>query len=171
MATLIDYILIPLDLKKSCQCTTHEHLQSLWDPEVSKCNQSRWPSNCTGFHGHVMSLRKESIIVWLTYVGWTKLKVRSLALTFSELRRILHGTRFSPTGERERERERERGREGERERDREREGERERGRERERESYSLIFFWTSGWRWQHTATSWKGPFDDGAATYTFSPRD
>ena len=22
------------------------------DTEVSKCNQSRWPSNCTGFYGH-----------------------------------------------------------------------------------------------------------------------
>ena len=22
------------------------------DREVSKCSQSRWPSNCTGFHGH-----------------------------------------------------------------------------------------------------------------------
>ena len=28
MATLIDYILIPLDLKESCLCTMHEHVQS-----------------------------------------------------------------------------------------------------------------------------------------------
>ena len=30
------------------------------DPEVSKCNQSRWPSNCTGFHGHHV-MRNSSI--------------------------------------------------------------------------------------------------------------
>ena len=33
------------------------------DPEVSKCNQSRWPSNCTGFHGHHV-MRKESVDSW-----------------------------------------------------------------------------------------------------------
>ena len=38
----------------------HEHVQLFWDPEVSKCNQSRWPSNCTCFHGHRIT-RKESI--------------------------------------------------------------------------------------------------------------
>ena len=52
MATLIDYILIPLDFKTNI----HGHALCIdmipSDPEVSKCNQSRWPSNCTGFHGH-----------------------------------------------------------------------------------------------------------------------
>ena len=31
------------------------------DPEVSKWNQSRWPSNCTGFHGHHV-MRNSSIV-------------------------------------------------------------------------------------------------------------
>ena len=60
MATLIDYILIPLDLKN----IVHAHALRIdmipLDPEVSKCNQSRWPSNCTGFHGHHV-MRKESV--------------------------------------------------------------------------------------------------------------
>ena len=62
MATLIDYILIFLDLKESCQCTMHEHVQMLSDFEVSKCDQSRWPSKCGGFHGH-HGMRKESIVL------------------------------------------------------------------------------------------------------------
>ena len=65
MATLIDYILIPLDLKESCQCIMHGgHEQLLSDWEVSKANQSRWPSNFTGFHGHPV-MRKESTKIWL----------------------------------------------------------------------------------------------------------
>ena len=60
MATLIDYILIPLDLKT----IVHAHALCIdmipSDPEVSKCNQSRWPSNCTGFHGHHI-MRNSSI--------------------------------------------------------------------------------------------------------------
>ena len=35
-----------------------EHVQLFRYPEVSKCGQSRWPSNCTGFHGHHI-MRKE----------------------------------------------------------------------------------------------------------------
>ena len=57
---LIDYILIPPNL------WIHVYARALCtdaipsDPEVSRCNQSRWPTNCTCFHGnHVM--RKESI--------------------------------------------------------------------------------------------------------------
>ena len=30
------------------------------DPEVSKCIQSKWPSNCTGFRGHHV-MRNSSI--------------------------------------------------------------------------------------------------------------
>ena len=30
----------------------HAPFTFLSHPELSKCNQSRWPSNCTGFHGH-----------------------------------------------------------------------------------------------------------------------
>ena len=60
MTILIDCILIPLDLKESCECTMHEHVRSLSAPEVSKCNQSRSPSNCIGFHGHQV-MRRESI--------------------------------------------------------------------------------------------------------------
>ena len=30
----------------------HEHAQLLRDPKVSKCDQSRWPSSCAGFHCH-----------------------------------------------------------------------------------------------------------------------
>ena len=60
MATLIDYILIPLDLKT----IVHDHAlcndMIPLDPEVSKCNQSRWPSNCTSFHGHHV-MRNSSI--------------------------------------------------------------------------------------------------------------
>ena len=52
MATLIDYILIPIDL----WTIVHAHALCIdvipSDPEVSKWNQSRWPSNCTGFYGH-----------------------------------------------------------------------------------------------------------------------
>ena len=52
MATLIDYILIPLHLKT----ISHAHALCIdmipSDPQVSKCNQSRWPSIHTGFHGH-----------------------------------------------------------------------------------------------------------------------
>ena len=52
MATFIDYILISLDLKAivDAHALCIDMISS--DPEVSKCNQSRWPSNCTGFHGH-----------------------------------------------------------------------------------------------------------------------
>ena len=60
MATLIDYNLMSLDLKESCQCSMHEHAQLFRDSEVSKRNQSRWPSDCTGFHGHHV-VRKECI--------------------------------------------------------------------------------------------------------------
>ena len=40
-------------------CIDHDMIPS--DSEVSKCNRSRWPSNCTGFHGHHV-MRKESIL-------------------------------------------------------------------------------------------------------------
>ena len=45
----------------------HEHVQLFRYPEVSQRDQSRWPSNCTGFHGHHV-MRKESIAVCLTLI-------------------------------------------------------------------------------------------------------
>ena len=51
MATLIDYILITLDLMEPWHCASMYKM--FRDQKVSKkCNQSRWPSNCTGFHSH-----------------------------------------------------------------------------------------------------------------------
>ena len=55
MASLIDHILIPLALKTIVHPRALHIDMILSDTEVSKCNQSRWPSNCTGFNGyHVM---------------------------------------------------------------------------------------------------------------------
>ena len=53
MATLIDYILIPVDF----WTIIHAHaigidMIDFFKFRVSKCNQSKWPSNCIGFHGH-----------------------------------------------------------------------------------------------------------------------
>ena len=45
MATLIDSILIPLDLKNYEKKLMHDHVQIFKNPEVSNCSQSRWPSN------------------------------------------------------------------------------------------------------------------------------
>ena len=63
----INYILISLDLKT----IVHAHALCIdmipSDPEVSKCNQSRWPSNCTGFHGH--HVMKNSSIVLLHFTS------------------------------------------------------------------------------------------------------
>ena len=70
MATLIDYILIPIDL----WTIVHAHAFSIdlipSDPEVSKWNQSRWPSNCTGFYGHHV-MWKESILADLLHAVLT----------------------------------------------------------------------------------------------------
>ena len=52
MATLIDYILIPIDLWTIVLAHAWSIDMIPSDPEVSKWNQPRWPSNCTGFHGH-----------------------------------------------------------------------------------------------------------------------
>ena len=62
MAILIDYILITLDRLT----IVHTHALRIGmipsDPEVSKCNQSTWQSNCTGFHDHHV-MRNSSIQV------------------------------------------------------------------------------------------------------------
>ena len=54
MATLIDYVLILLDLKEGIMSSFNARacIQLFSDPGVSKCNQARWPSNCTGLRSH-----------------------------------------------------------------------------------------------------------------------
>ena len=66
MATLIDYISIPIDL----WTIVHAHALCIdtipSDPEISKWNQSKWLSNCTGFHGHcIMSNSSIHYLEWL----------------------------------------------------------------------------------------------------------
>ena len=48
----------------TCSCIVHWHVS--FRSRVSKCNQSRWPSNYTGFHGHHVT-RNSSISIqpWL----------------------------------------------------------------------------------------------------------
>ena len=56
MATLIDYILIPLDFWTMVHALALKLIVIPSYPEVSKYNQSRWPSNCT----MVTTLRRNS---------------------------------------------------------------------------------------------------------------
>ena len=45
----------------------HEHVQLFRNQWVSKCNQSRWPSNCTGFHSHH--------VMWKESIGWSLVRI------------------------------------------------------------------------------------------------
>ena len=50
------------------QLYMHMHLELTWffKFRVSKYNQSKWPSNCTGFHGHH--------IMWNSSIPWCNIK-------------------------------------------------------------------------------------------------
>ena len=120
----------------------HENVQLFRDPEVSKFDRTRWPSNCTGFQS--TTLRENSL--------WALNKTGKMSTTNPEHSHGLNGRKSNTNGqrrerdretdrqtdrqrekrerERERERERKRGRNWEREREREREREIERERER-----------------------------------------
>ena len=56
MATLINFILISLDLKNNCTCSCIVHWHDSFISRGIKM-VSMWPSNCTGFHGHHVEKR------------------------------------------------------------------------------------------------------------------
>ena len=70
MATLIDYILIPLDHLT----IVHAHALCIdtipSDREVSTCNQSRWPSN--KLHWFPWSPRYEKLVYLVRQFGWNR---------------------------------------------------------------------------------------------------
>ena len=45
------------------------------DPEVSKCNQSKWPSDCNNFHGH--QVMRNSLRNWIFLLRVTQLFLES----------------------------------------------------------------------------------------------
>ena len=80
MATLTDCILMPFDLWTIVDLHAHALCINMIpaDQELSKCDQTKWPSNCTCFQGyHVMRNSSIPRLMWGPVVQWLVQPFRS----------------------------------------------------------------------------------------------
>ena len=80
---------MPLDLRESIQCILHDHEQLLGSRKYQ--SQSRWQSNCTGFHGKHVRDKMSTIILQQDILCFQE---RALVLSNSNILALTFGNQM-----------------------------------------------------------------------------